>query len=391
MYITTRPSVSPDPTTRPSGSPDPTKPMIYIYIDNSNLFIGGKQAYADRHYPHLNEDPNWRVDFDNLITELVGPIHDPLKIPSENVSIGLYGSNMPFTNTMTTANGMTINARMFGRSVFTGKEKRVDTSLIRDLTRSACRNEGLDVKPDVHYIVVSGDWDIAGPAMDELKVSGFPLHIWAWGRGMASPLRNATPGKDLTVHFLNDILDRITLACTPPPKHPLSLVILSDKEKRLRILDDFVGSLMEWRQDEIDGHLIIVPILDYTEDDKKQQVALDRFVREAKESWTLKNLGCQVLTLEEYRAASGHSPVKDDRPRNDNRFSRTINDSGINNNNTPRSFGQKTAFRPQIRCRFGGDCENGLHCTFRHTQEEQERFETRGWKTENIVRGLPSV
>lgn len=382
-------------TARPSRSPDPTKSMIYIYIDNSNLFIGGKQAYADRHYPHLNEDPNWRVDFDALIPELLRHILGALDIPAENVSIGLYGSRMPFNNTMTTANGMTINARMFGRSVFTNKEKRVDTSLISDLIRSVCRNEGRGVNADVHYVVVSGDWDVAGPAVDELKVSGLPLHIWAWDRGMASPLRGVTPGKDLTVHFLNDILDRITLACMPPPMHPLSLVILnapSDKEKRLRILDVFLGSLVEWRQDEIDGRLIIVPVLDYTENDKKQQVALDRFVHEAKESWTLKNLGCQVLTLEEYRPVSGHSPVKkNDRPRNDNRLSRTINTSGINNNNTPGSFGQKPPFESRVRCKFGGDCEYGLQCTFRHTQEEKERFESRGWKTENIVSGLPSV
>ncbi|KAK0740384.1 hypothetical protein B0T18DRAFT_208058 [Schizothecium vesticola] len=278
---------------------------------------------------------------------------------------------------------MSIKTRTFGRSAFTGKEKRVDTSLVGDLSMSVGHNMGRGVKDGVHYVVVSGDWDVAGSAMDSLKDSGFPLHIWAWDRAMVAGLRSVTPGKDLVVHYLNDILDRITLTSTPPSMHPRSLVILNpaaDAKNKPRIYDFFLGSSVQWKQDEIDGHLIIIPVHDDTEDDKKQQVVLDRCLREVKESWTLEKLGCQVKTLEEYRA--GHSPVKDDsggkeHHRNDSWFSRTKNESSINNNNTLRSFGQTTSFRPQDWCKFGRDCGKGLQCTYRHTQDEKEHFETR--------------
>ncbi|KAK1834472.1 hypothetical protein QBC39DRAFT_16989 [Podospora conica] len=382
-----------------SWCPDPTKPIVCILIDNSNLFIGGKQAYAARHRPRLAKHSGWRVDYKALLTELLRCIPGAADLPAGNISIDLYGSCLPFTE-IPIANNLTIKIHEFNRSPVTGKEKSVDTAIIGDLSLAVGYDLGRGVKDGVHYVVVSGDWDVAGSAIDRLKGCGFRLHIWAWDDAMASGLRTLEPGNNLRVYSLDDILDEITLhkpgnfdadaiSERAPLLHSQTLVVTNpspDLWDELKTYSTCSLSAVQWQQKDIDGNLLIVPVWDDTKDDNEKQQVLIGFIHTVMEDPAFQRVGCQVLTLEEYRAEcrlAGDDGGNKHR-RNNSGFNRTNNDSTLNNKDTTGAFPQIPELRPKDRCRYGGYCKKGLQCTYKHTEEEKKRFAGGGevrWKT----------
>lgn len=177
---------------------------VNLYLDDSNVFIEGKKVSAVRKglAKDINDaanrkikDETYRLDFGRLIEITCG--YDSV------TTAKFYGSRPPKNDSVWEAakqHGFQLN--IFDRSKY-GKEKKVDTTIVRDITVDILRN----LKPDTDMIVlVSGDADFA-PAVDLAKKEGFHFKVAYWGhcsyelRKIASEFLNLNPHLNDLTHF----------------------------------------------------------------------------------------------------------------------------------------------------------------------------------------------
>jgi hypothetical protein len=172
------------------------KAKLNVYIDNSNVWIQGQKTYArDRNYT-TDSDNTWRVGFSRLINTVMQ--HSRLRYDKSDYSIDayMYGSGSSykmdeFAAEMGAKHG--IKMRMLDRSLLSGKEKEVDTTLVAELVEEVMH---LHYEGPRHseFVIVSGDKDLRCGARMAAKY-GFPVHVWAWENSMSkeytSELRRA--------------------------------------------------------------------------------------------------------------------------------------------------------------------------------------------------------
>ncbi len=175
---------------------------IYLYVDNSNLFIEGKRASAVKKglskniYDAMNNqvfDNSWRLDFGNLHKYVGSELGDSI------ASASLFGSKPPANDSvwkMANQNGFTTN--IFDRN-FANKEKKVDTSIITEMMSDAFQKVN---KQNDKIVLVAGDADFV-PAIESLRNAGFEVHVFFWGH--ASNELKVSVGSNF--HSLDDKLD----------------------------------------------------------------------------------------------------------------------------------------------------------------------------------------
>jgi hypothetical protein len=49
-------------STRPFSETGNIEGDVYMYIDNSNLWVQGRKTYAEKHKMAASDDPRWRFD-----------------------------------------------------------------------------------------------------------------------------------------------------------------------------------------------------------------------------------------------------------------------------------------------------------------------------------------
>ncbi|MXZ71120.1 MAG: NYN domain-containing protein [Acidobacteria bacterium] len=152
----------------------------YLYVDNSNVLIEGRRVAAVTRglAPDIGTamrenilDPTWSYDFGRLL-EFAG---------GNSAEVGgafLYGSRPPPRDSLwAAAKHHGFEPIIYDRSRFTGREKKVDTSLVADLVKAAV-GQALNVERDT-FALVAGDADYV-PAVHAVREEGFTIEVFFW-------------------------------------------------------------------------------------------------------------------------------------------------------------------------------------------------------------------
>lgn len=171
----------------------------YVFIDNSNIWIEGQKAQAEK-LKDATKDPRFRVEYGKLL-ELV--------VTNERhiVKATLYGSKPPPNDTVWAAiERHGIQSCIFERSA-KGKEKEVDSAMVHGITKTLYKdlgNKSKDEIKEVVFIIVTGDRDFMVPIEDTLD-NEVRVELWSWNGGMASKYKKLAKKQSLfTANSLNE-------------------------------------------------------------------------------------------------------------------------------------------------------------------------------------------
>ena len=184
---------------------------IFIYIDNSNLWIQGQRTYAEKKKLDVSLDPTWRFDVGRLREVLLKNSGLATDEQTFDVKVNLYGSTPPPVDTVWNAiasHGVKVNT--FPRSSWTRREKQVDAELIADSIEQA--SEAYHKQIPAVFIIVSGDLDVRTAITRITKKHGCQVHLWSWENGLARAFTRED--KDIAqdlfkVHLLDNHLDEV--------------------------------------------------------------------------------------------------------------------------------------------------------------------------------------
>ena len=174
----------------------PQSPKVWIYVDDSNLWIEGKKAYAEAHNLVTSEDPRARFD--------IGQLNEVVAAGREVGGRTLYGSKPPPVDTVWAKieeQGWKVDIKK--KSYHTGKEKQVDSQLITDVASVVNRKKISTV------IIVAGDVDYK-PPIEEALARGWKVEVWSWEKALSADIRgHKRTGKGLRVLYLNHYIHQI--------------------------------------------------------------------------------------------------------------------------------------------------------------------------------------
>ena len=188
-----------------SESLEPIKPPcedndhVFIYVDDSNMWIEAKKLAANKLNLKCVEDPRLRLD--------IGKVTDVVAY-NRKVAWGiLYGSEPPPIDSVwqkIRERGWKVITTQ--RSSFTGKEKQVDHQMVADITALV---SGCIVKGKI--VMVSGDADMI-PAISKSLQMKWSTEIWMWGNGVSNALKQLAeenPGL-MSINILDSRLEEVT-------------------------------------------------------------------------------------------------------------------------------------------------------------------------------------
>jgi len=161
---------------------------VYVYVDNSNVWIEGMRISAVRKgmaaslHDAMNlriTDQTWTYDFGKLY-ELICPKGQQIGRSS------LFGSRPPANDSIWEL------ARAEGFEVFlydrnaANKEKQVDVGISTQIMEDSF----LHMKPGDQLLLVSGDRDYL-PTIESLAKRGFPTRVAFWEHATGNELKKA--------------------------------------------------------------------------------------------------------------------------------------------------------------------------------------------------------
>ena len=175
---------------------------IWIYVDNSNIWIHAKQLAARRKRMKTKEDHRVRIDIGKLTSVVAN---------GRPVAQGfLYASEPPAVDTVwekIKERGWKV-PQPKKRSKLTGKEKGVDAQLVADITEMACMTPE---EQRTTIVIISGDADVMPAIRMVLKHRGWKVEVYMWKNAMSSDLKKLPQVEDsVKVHFLDESLEYIT-------------------------------------------------------------------------------------------------------------------------------------------------------------------------------------
>ena len=185
---------------------------IWIYVDNSNIWINAKQLAARRKKMKTKEDHRVRIDIGKLTSVVAN---------GRPVAQGfLYASEPPPVDTVwekIKECGWRV-PQPKKRSVLTGKEKGVDAQLVADITEMACTTPE---EQRTTIVIISGDADVVPAIQKVLKYKGWKVEVYMWENAMSSDLKKLPQAENrVKVHFLDESLEDITFTNMKfDPKH----------------------------------------------------------------------------------------------------------------------------------------------------------------------------
>lgn len=154
--------------------------MLYIYIDNSNVFIEGKRTSAVRKgfaydiYQAMERgifDPTYRIDFGKLHKFVSG------NGGSDIAKAILFGSRPPENDSLwRIAEQVGFETVIYDRNK-QNKEKKVDISIATAMMKDAYK---LVNKDEDSLVLVAGDGDFV-PTVEALVEDGYKVKVYFWG------------------------------------------------------------------------------------------------------------------------------------------------------------------------------------------------------------------
>jgi uncharacterized LabA/DUF88 family protein len=140
---------------------------LHLFIDNSNIFIEAQRVARQQYFYDDELVIRVRISYGDLLEE----IRKGRKL-AETVLVGSRPpNNDSFWNHLKT---FRIEPRIFDRSTFTGKEKRVDAELT-----NAIRDTLEDNPTPGTIAIVTGDQDQI-PALERCVKKGWAVEIYFW-------------------------------------------------------------------------------------------------------------------------------------------------------------------------------------------------------------------
>ncbi len=159
---------------------------VYVFVDNSNLWIGGKKISGRN--KKVPSNYNYRIDYGRLLTLVL-----------EGRTLGdvpkLYGSEPPPNDSvwkMIESKGFSVN--VFKRNIF-NKEKGVDMKMGMDITTLF-----LTVTQPGIIAAVAGDADFL-PVLEAAKSKGWEFEVWYWSNAATVLKTGATRYVNLNAHL----------------------------------------------------------------------------------------------------------------------------------------------------------------------------------------------
>ena len=176
------------------GQQDQEEEMVFVYMDNSNTWIEAKKLLGSKG----QEDHRVRIDVGELLKVVAKGRH----VAEAN----LYGSEPPPLDTVwekMREKGWVVIPHK--RNQITDKEKQVDTQLVTDATRMACKT-----KPGNNTIIfISGDADMK-PAIEAIMEEGWKVEVFMWNHALSKELKKLDHKDLCTVCPLDSYKDKIT-------------------------------------------------------------------------------------------------------------------------------------------------------------------------------------
>lgn len=174
--------------------------MLYIYVDNSNIFIEGKRASAVKKgfaydiYQAIEKgifDPAYRIDFGKLHKFVSGN-------GGTNIARAkLFGSRPPENDSLwKMADQAGFETVIYDRNI-QNKEKKVDISIVTEILKDAYT---LADKEKDTLILVAGDGDFV-PAITTLVQSGYNVKVYFWGHASQELQKACTEFISLDTHM----------------------------------------------------------------------------------------------------------------------------------------------------------------------------------------------
>lgn len=165
---------------------------LHLFIDNTNIFIEAQRVAREKYFYDDELVIRLRIDYGSLLNK----VRDGRKL-METV---LVGSRPPQKDTVwNTLKTLGIEPRIFDRSIFTGKEKKVDaelTNAIRDTLED-------NLKPGT-IAIVAGDKDYI-PTLERCVKRKWNVEVYFWSQA-SGELKKMTGVKFINLDsFFTDI------------------------------------------------------------------------------------------------------------------------------------------------------------------------------------------
>lgn len=383
----------------------------FVFIDNSNIWIEGKKAYARLHGKGNREDPTWRINVDQLIRVVLPAEYEGKR---DNYKAVLFcseaGSMNMLKRTLERAN---VEVKAYPRSSWTNGEKLVDIAMASDTLN--CYHHWKEIhrgcqKCTATFHIVSGDSDFF-PVIVSLTDSRVSVHVHGWADSMARrPCANANVSYfslDAQIHRIGYTNSEYLHASSRIPSG--KTIVFRNAGKDSVFLDQINDYLKEskhtfFRKAEKDDLLVIfslsVSIDEVTEiiqdakrkfpghedaivsyaQAKKSQEALSVSATEITNAFSLLSAEIEDSPDEHDNSEVGTASSDSDSSTSDGNGQGSSCDNGWNTVKVVRREARENnkKFLPKVRCRHREFCQHSDRCTFLHDDDEKRMFKLNG-------------
>lgn len=378
-----------------SESLEPIKPPcedndhVFIYVDDSNMWIEAKKLAANKLNLKCVEDPRLRLD--------IGKVTDVIA-NNRKVAWGtLYGSEPPPIDSVwqkIRERGWKVITTQ--RSSFTGKEKQVDHQMVADITALV---SGCIVKGKI--VMVSGDADMI-PAISKSLQMKWSTEIWMWGNGVSNALKQLAeenPGL-MSINILDSRLEEVTFTnftfgATKIPD-TRSIIIKDIDFTPDETWQKKLGEKLGWPfqicmigpeklQNPVDFKDVILIFSNARAKDNKdfEMHYFDKIFGDLDREYPGKILNYPayrkqfdrqeaLLSLDEQLSEESFSG--DDVPSSYGAIKEIDEDDEKDQFQVVRRKQQKKTQKYSILCKWRSKCKRGLKCQYHHTDDEKEFF-----------------
>jgi hypothetical protein len=168
----------------------PKEKSLYVFVDNSNIWIEGKKVAGLNKRSPVPSDWRYRIDYGKLL-DLVQGARTLGEVPK------LYGSEPPPVDTVwQRIKECGFDVTLFKRNIY-NKEKGLDMKMGMDMIMLAMR-----VKPPGTIAIVAGDADYE-PIIVQAKTMGWEMEVWYWSNAAQNIQKVASRFVSLNAHLYN--------------------------------------------------------------------------------------------------------------------------------------------------------------------------------------------
>lgn len=357
---------------------------IWIFADNSNIWIGAMKHAAVANKFRCEQDHRVRIDYHEL-PQIVSQGREVRKAT-------LYGSVPPPVDTFwERVKRYDWDVKTKVRSVVTGKEKEVDAQIVADVTEVVCSSS----QPQGTIIIISGDRDMQ-PAVEKTLEHGWRIEMYIWKN--ATSLRNHLDSYNkkypdmVSCKFIDDLEERVTFL-----NRERSATALDEVENYSAVITlkeghdpKSIAQNEKWwnRLEKISKWPVEYWILPEEEREKFKRLLL---VFQGMEKDSLNKLIGDIDDQKFLPCVSECDPCssKTKRYKKSDGFTKIVRGIKLSNSSAPKtsatlptspltSSPKREDTKLSRLCCSAKNCENGLRCSYLHTVDEKEYFTTKG-------------